>query len=72
MREGFIQEEIKKGNTDVRAKMARIDMLQPLSEGDALSTLERRKDRSISKSKSPDNRKTPMMGSPSKQSIAPY
>lgn len=27
MREDYIQEEIKKGNTDVRAKLGRIDML---------------------------------------------
>lgn len=47
-------------------------MLQPMSEGDALGTLDRRRDRSVSKSKSPDNRKTPMKGSPGKQSIAPY
>jgi hypothetical protein len=56
MREGYIQEEIKKGNADVRAKLGRIDMLQPLTEGDALSMIEKRRDRSKSKSKSPDAR----------------
>jgi hypothetical protein len=60
MREDFIQEEIKKGNTDVRAKVGRIDMIQPPSEGDAISTLDRRRDKSISLSRSPENRKTPM------------
>ena len=60
MREDYIQEEIKKGNTDVRTKVGRIDMLQPPSEGDALSMLdmmlEKKRDRSRSKSKSPDAR----------------
>lgn len=46
MREDYIQEEIKKGNTEVRAKVGRIDMLQPLSEGEALTMIEKRRDRS--------------------------
>jgi len=60
MREDYIQEEIKKGNADVRTKVGRIDMLQPPSEGDALTMLdillEKKRDRSTSKSKSPDAR----------------
>ena len=60
MREDYIQEEIKKGNADVRTKVGRIDMLQPPSEGDALTMLdmllEKKRDRSKSKSKSPDAR----------------
>jgi len=60
MREDYIQEEIKKGNADVRTKVGRIDMLQPPSERDALSMLdmllEKKRDRSTSKSKSPDAR----------------
>jgi len=60
MREDYIQEEMKKGNADVRTKVGRIDMLQPPSEGDALSMLdmllEKKRDRSTSKSKSPDAR----------------
>jgi len=60
MQEDYIQEEIKKGNADVRTKVGRIDMLQPPSEGDALTMLdmllEKKRDRSKSKSKSPDAR----------------
>lgn len=56
MREDYIQEEIKKGNTDVRAKLGRIEMLQPPSEGDALSMIGKKRERSKSKSKSPEAR----------------
>ena len=73
MREDFIQEEIKKGNTDVRSKIGRIEMIQPPTEGDALSSIDKRKDRSLSKSRSPEpHRATPILRSPERSSIAPY
>lgn len=71
MREDYIQEEIKKGNADVRAKVGRIDMLQPPSEGDALTLLDKKRDRSKSKSKSPDVRQ-PAHASGAKASLPTY
>lgn len=71
MREDYIQEEIKKGNTDVRAKLGRIDMLQPPSEGEALSMMDKRRDRSKSKSKSPDARQ-PVHASGAKGNLPTY
>lgn len=71
MREDYIQEEIKKGNTEVRAKLGRIDMLQPPSEGDALSAIDKRRDRSKSKSRSPDARQ-PVHASGAKGSLPGY
>lgn len=47
---------MKKGNTNVHARIKPIDMLPPMREDDVISQYDRRKDRSKSKSKSPQSR----------------
>ena len=53
MQQEYINDELKKGNADVRVRVRPIDMLPPVDEADAVSYMDRRKDRSKSKSKSP-------------------
>ena len=57
MQQEYISDEIKKGNTDVKSKIQKIDMIPPLNEEDAINSIQRNRDRSRSKSKSPDTRK---------------
>ena len=56
MQQEYINDELKKGNADVRVKVRPIDMLPPIDEADAVSAMDRRKERSKSKSKSPTSR----------------
>ena len=56
MQQEYINDELKKGNADVRVKVRPIDMLPPVDEADAVSYMDRRKERSKSKSKSPTSR----------------
>lgn len=56
MQQEYINDELKKGNADVRVRVKPIDMLPPVDEADAVSAMDRRKDRSKSKSKSPKSR----------------
>ena len=53
MQQEYIDDELKKGNTDVRVKVKPIDMLPPVDENYAASAMQQRRDRSKSKSKSP-------------------
>ena len=53
MREEYITEEKKKGNTDVY-KLGKIDMIPPPKKDDVISQFEKKKERSRSKSKSPN------------------
>ena len=46
LQKDYINEEIKKGNTDITARIKPIDMLPPVKEDDALSAMDRRKERS--------------------------
>jgi hypothetical protein len=39
MQQEYISEEIKKGNTDVKNKIQRIDMIPPINEEDVISTI---------------------------------
>lgn len=65
MRDDYINEEVKKGNPDVRARIARIEMLPPPSKEDVFNLIDTRdrnydrkrdRSRSKSKSKSPEGR----------------
>ena len=56
MQQEYINDELKKGNVDVRVKVKPIDMLPPIDENEAVSAMDRRKERSKSKSKSPRSR----------------
>ena len=61
MRDDYINEEVKKGNPDVRARIARIEMLPPPSKEDVFNLIDHRdrgrdRSRSKSKSKSPEGR----------------
>ena len=60
MREEYITEEKKKGNTDVTTKLNKIDMIPPPKKDQLQSILEKQRDRSKNKSKSPSpNRNVP-------------
>ena len=68
MQQEYINDELKKGNSEVRVKVRPIDMLPPIEEADAVSALDRRRDRSKSKSKSPTSRLHGKSGSQRKMS----
>ena len=65
MRQEFIKEEVKKGNSDAKKFAPKIDMLPPISEEDAINKIDRQRDRSRSKSKSPSPDMRGLQGSPS-------
>lgn len=54
MRQEYIKEEVKKGNSDAKSKAPKIDMLPPPTKEEVLSMIgKKERERSRSKSKSP-------------------
>ena len=75
MREDYINEEVKKGNQDVRARLARIDMLPPPSKDQVFNLIEAKdkgRDRSRSKSKSKSPGPEARGGAPPRQALPSF
>jgi len=75
MREDYINEEVKKGNQDVRTRLGRIDMLPPPSKEEVFNLIEAKdkgRDRSRSKSKSKSPGPEARGGAPPRQALPSF